>query len=62
MDVVLRLLSFPSIFVGFGEGVYRGQQVRPYGKLEDPVKDRRNAKDSSCHVPSSTALALKLDW
>ena len=51
MDVILRLLGFPSVFVGFGEGVWRDQQDRPYEKLEDAGKNLRNADNPSCLVP-----------
>ncbi len=44
MNVILRLLGFPSVFVGFGEGVYRSQQVGPHQRLEDAVKIKRSAK------------------
>ena len=50
MDIVLGLLGFPSIFVGFGEGVYRGQQSRPHRELKDAVEGEENAEDPLCHV------------
>ena len=56
MDVILRLLGFPSVFVGFGEGVWKDQQDRPYEKLEDASKDLRNADDPSCLVSPGNLL------
>ena len=44
MDIILGLLGFPSIFVGFGEGVYRGQQSRPHKELEDAVEGGKTQK------------------
>ena len=43
MDVILRLLGFPSVFVGFGEGVCKGQRFGPYEKLEDTVRERERS-------------------
>ena len=51
MDVILRLLGFPGVFVGFGEGVCRDQQSRPHEKLEDASKNLGNADNPSCLVP-----------
>ena len=48
MDVILRLLGFPGVFVGFGEGVWRDQQGRPCEKLEDDSENLRNANNPSC--------------
>lgn len=51
MDVILRLLGFPSVFVGFGEGVCKGQRFRPYEKLQDTMEDLGNEKSPLCNVP-----------
>ena len=62
MDVILRLFGFPSVFVGFGEGVCKGQRFRPYEKLEDTTKELGNERGPLCHIPFSTTDPLKLYW
>ena len=53
MDVILRLLGFPSVFVGFGEGVCKGQRFRPYEKVEDTIKRLGNGRSPVCRIPFS---------
>ena len=62
MDVVLRLLGFPSVFVGFGEGVCKGQRFRPYEKLENTIRRLQNERGPLCHIPFSTIGLLKRYW
>ena len=62
MDVILRLLGFPSVFVGFGEGVCKGQQVQPYEYLEDIIKRLGNERGPLCHIAFSTTDPLELYW
>ena len=62
MDVILRLLGFPSIFVGFGEGVCKGQRFRPYEKLEDIFNDLGNERGPLCHARFSTIDPLERYW
>ena len=62
MDIILRLLSFPSVFVGFGEGVCKGQRFRPYEKLEDTIKNLGNERGPLCHILFSTIDTMERFW
>ena len=64
MDVILRLLGFPGVFVGFGEGVWRDQQDRPYEKLEDASKDleKRRSFIMPCLAQEPFALAGRREF